>query len=504
MARQTVKDLYSILGVSANASAEELRAAYLARTRVIHPDRFDRHTQPQDWASANEMLAELNEAYSTLRNASTRAQYDNYRARQHNQPSDSARSGKGPSAHSKPSFSERGPTSGQSAFADLPKAVQERLLKRQANASEDQIQIKMSSLLWNYVYIIALLGWYAIVFADANGPTWDDDTILLLAGITVIVALLIARNLLAIVLWAKSHLKPYYYVTPLYFIKTGHDIVSFRPLWTLADIAVTHNYRNGAYQKSTIVFTFDGHRDTVSLSSKQHVEALFDRLKSYDTRLRTAGAKRDGAYFQTYDDFIGVSRSGVPDVSLMSRQMKAGVYFASVVVCLVGLVIAIVFNEASSPKHWVSHPTPSASPVTKASDPTASAHPQQPLPPSGSVRVFTDASRIAPLRIEGTQGTHNLVKLVDAYTKEDVLTVFVRSGAVVNIDVPLGAYEIRYASGDVWYGYEYLFGARTDYSKADRTFVFDSVGQRVTGYTITLYKVTHGNLSTSRIAPTGF
>ncbi|MGH9424778.1 MAG: J domain-containing protein [Terriglobia bacterium] len=70
------KDPYSILGVEPTATQEELRGAYLARSRVIHPDRFDQQRQPQDWKKANEMLRELNEAYSILRNAESRAEYD--------------------------------------------------------------------------------------------------------------------------------------------------------------------------------------------------------------------------------------------------------------------------------------------------------------------------------------------------------------------------------------------------------------------------------------------
>lgn len=72
-------DLYSILGVEPTATQEELRDAYLARTRVIHPDRFDPQQQPQEWKKANEMLAELNEAYSILRSPQSRAEYDRIR-----------------------------------------------------------------------------------------------------------------------------------------------------------------------------------------------------------------------------------------------------------------------------------------------------------------------------------------------------------------------------------------------------------------------------------------
>lgn len=60
------KDLYSILGVAINATQEEIREAYLARVRILHPDRFDKQRQPMDWQIANQMLQELNHAYFIL------------------------------------------------------------------------------------------------------------------------------------------------------------------------------------------------------------------------------------------------------------------------------------------------------------------------------------------------------------------------------------------------------------------------------------------------------
>ena len=66
------QDPYAILGVPPNATDKEIRKAYISRCKVLHPDRFDPKTQPKEWAQANEMHAELNRAYATLRNASPR------------------------------------------------------------------------------------------------------------------------------------------------------------------------------------------------------------------------------------------------------------------------------------------------------------------------------------------------------------------------------------------------------------------------------------------------
>lgn len=81
MKKDATKDYYLILGVSPTASADEIRDVYLSRMRVLHPDRFDRNTQRNEWMQANEMLAKLNEAYATLRDGAERKEYDDLRMR---------------------------------------------------------------------------------------------------------------------------------------------------------------------------------------------------------------------------------------------------------------------------------------------------------------------------------------------------------------------------------------------------------------------------------------
>jgi hypothetical protein len=97
-----------------------------------------------------------------------------------------------------------------------------------------------------------------------------------------------------------------------------------------------------------------------------------------------------------------------------------------------------------------------------------------------------------------------IVKLSDYYTGRAVLSVFVHGGSTVNLDVPIGTYKIKYASGEHWYGATHLFGPDTAYSKADSSFDFRVIGNQVSGYTLTLYKVVDGNLQTTPISPNEF
>src|SRR5262249_30026825 len=43
---------------------------------IIHPDRFDASRQPEQWRVANQMVAELNAAYSALRDPAARLRHD--------------------------------------------------------------------------------------------------------------------------------------------------------------------------------------------------------------------------------------------------------------------------------------------------------------------------------------------------------------------------------------------------------------------------------------------
>jgi hypothetical protein len=159
-------------------------------------------------------------------------------------------------------------------------------------------------------------------------------------------------------------------------------------------------------------------------------------------------------------------------------------------------------------KHDVPIPTPTPTPATPTPTPvptpTPFAEPVVPFPKSGTIRIAGNAKGVAPFEIMSPAGDNYYIKLVDARTDETEVVVFVRGGQRTEVLVPVGTYEMRYASGETWYGETYLFGPDTLYTKASSDFSFVREPGGYSGFTVTLYKVADGNLRTAVIKPEDF
>lgn len=138
-----------------------------------------------------------------------------------------------------------------------------------------------------------------------------------------------------------------------------------------------------------------------------------------------------------------------------------------------------------------------------------------PLPDNGTViRYLTPSSeeQLAPLSIitDGNpNGPQYFIKLADWSTNQTVLTLFLRAGLKTSVEVPLGIYKIKIASGTHWYGINKVFGPTADYfliakPSGDSKMVFEVIGKEVIGHELRLRKVRNGNVKRKPISPKEF
>lgn len=154
-----------------------------------------------------------------------------------------------------------------------------------------------------------------------------------------------------------------------------------------------------------------------------------------------------------------------------------------------------------------------------------------PLPQSGTLTTTTpENSTFGELRIflsppttadESTLGNrcpaksllkndrNYFLKVVDWKSNQTVLTAFIRAGEKVVLSIPPGAYKLKYASGEQWYGENSLFGAKTQYGEVSDAitslplqFKFES---NSTGWDLGLYNCySGGNTTTKDLNPKDF
>lgn len=129
-------------------------------------------------------------------------------------------------------------------------------------------------------------------------------------------------------------------------------------------------------------------------------------------------------------------------------------------------------------------------------------NPLEPRPETQVFYVFKNPK--APLEIRTPAGEDYFIRLVPLNSKTPVMEAYIRGGSSLRVNVPLGTYTLKYATGDTWHGPALLFGKDTVYSKADADLDFRETREGYSGYTVELIKQRHGNLHTSSLSPGDF
>jgi hypothetical protein len=141
-----------------------------------------------------------------------------------------------------------------------------------------------------------------------------------------------------------------------------------------------------------------------------------------------------------------------------------------------------VLNPSGRPKAQVSpkpsSPKPSLTPVETPLTGVVTTYGEVAPENSGGIKIYVrppeegDRSKLGkdcPPVVSGQtmadRKNHHFIKILDWETQKTVQTLFVRSGGTVTAYLPVGAYKLRFASGEIWYGEQHYFGDGTFYGE---------------------------------------
>lgn len=489
---------YRILGVSKEATADEIRKAFVKKNMENHPDRLGIKEDSEVWKIANDYIKTLNQAYETLSDPYLRAEYD---AKYFKNTKNEERS---QNYHNNKAYERAYQKSVvRFDFNEAGQSLKQKILARQFNNHLFKYPIK--GVIRSYVWIGILALWFPVLYSFADSKRWNEGTIFFTAIISIVVSALISRAVVYIIKWQKSEIKSDVLVTPLYFIFTELNKITYCYLWSVKNVENTNNYKNGVYTGTTTKLEFDGFTQTINFTS------ILDHTKfvvTVESAIKTVLQKEnnnDFKYFIDNDDLYG-------EKITPKQKFEAGipnyVYGLSTFAALI--IFYFIYSINLDANARLNIPEETNYRTDYSNQPEETQHYESfkakelLLPENGSVKYFTKARRVAPLQIFTRSNANYYLKLEDIYSGKTTLTVFIRGGQSVNLKVPLGSYYMKYASGEKWYGDEILFGPYTSYSKAIEVFNFELQGNQYIGYTVELYLQSNGNLNIDEITANEF
>jgi len=124
---------------------------------------------------------------------------------------------------------------------------------------------------------------------------------------------------------------------------------------------------------------------------------------------------------------------------------------------------------------------------------------------SGSSKVYSRKTRLAPLKITTPDNGNYLIKLVKKDTKRVVMSAYIAGGDTREFKVPLGLYSIYYAEGKIWCGEKDAFGrGNTHLERLVSSFAFTRDAEGYNGVEIELIPQIKGNLDSEKVSDTEF
>lgn len=238
------------------------------------------------------------------------------------------------------------------------------------------------------------------------------------------------------------------------------------------------------------------------------------------------------------DERVGERRnSEITDAKKSSANSKTAITVIAVsclilVICLIWIssVLSRSPSPVQDPMTLSNEPEPASEP-TPTPKPTPSPKPTPTPSPAlnpviirnGKILLEPSSERLAPLTVKASEDVNYYILLnpINPPSNSSLSSIeerlarmrfmegarmafYVSAGKSAEVLVPLGDFEIYYATGQTWYGPKEKFGSDTQFYKCDDTFDFYEDDDGYVGWTLTLYKVSNGNMDTTSIDESDF
>lgn len=248
---------------------------------------------------------------------------------------------------------------------------------------------------------------------------------------------------------------------------------------------------------------------TKQLNIAYDVLSDLQKKQAYDIQLRNEiEGNRSGSYsngntnngfrYNSSNNYNTYNFYRNPNVNRSTKKSNnAGKIFMGVIIFI--FILAMCTNGTSSKnntsnKNTTSNENVNLSPV---------------LVGNGNILKNPLDERLAPLRVTVPSDGGDFyiyLKDIDNASGKNDMAFYIKSGQSVELDVPLGRYELFYCTGYTWYGEKNKFGPDTIYVKSDTVLNFhiDYENQQYSGYSIDLRTVSYGNMQSKEINANSF
>lgn len=308
------KDFYLILGISKQATLQDITKAYKQRTKLLHPDRFSKKEQPNEWFEANTMMADLNTAYGVLKDCTQRANYDSFignvdaHMQQESGAPNSENTTRTKEEETRESYKYLSFVNIN--FKALHKDAQEVLLNIQAT-SKKRNYFSINILKPKKLFTAAGIGvistaFYCFFHYSSNKQKLSDISLTLSFILPPIMFLYVGSSFVYLCKIVSSHLQPRLYLTPLYLIKTDFSYLWIWPLRDIQSIEISSKYALGAFLRKIAHIKLKSTHLDITLSDDTEVSKLRQRFMNYKKKWNAAVQSGHDQYFKRNNPFLGL------------------------------------------------------------------------------------------------------------------------------------------------------------------------------------------------------